>query len=50
LRINREIVGGSLSTLAMFTASTGKIYIGGFLMAMGIAVLYKRKPKEKNVK
>ncbi len=45
MRINRTWVGGSISTLAMLTASSGKVWIGGFLMALGVAVLYERKKK-----
>ena len=46
MRINRQVVGGSISTLAMFAATAGKIWIGGFLMALGVAVLYERKKKD----
>lgn len=46
MRINRTWLGGSISTLAMVTASSGKVWIGGFLMALGLAVLYKNDKKD----
>lgn len=42
----RTWLGGSLSTLAMIVSSSGKVWIGGFLLALGVAVLYKRHDKE----
>lgn len=45
MKINRNVVGGSITSLAVLAATSGRIYMGGILMALGFGVLY---PGRKN--
>lgn len=47
MRIDKTSVGGSISTIAMLAATTGRLYIAAFFMALGLGVLY---PGGKNGK
>jgi len=47
MRIDKTSVGGTISTLAMLAATSGRLYVGAFLMALGFGVLY---PGGKNGK